>query len=594
VSLANGSRLGPYEILHPIGSGGMGEVYRARDSRLGRDVAVKVISADDGTIPDRLPRFEREAQAVAALNHPNILALHDIGNDSGICYAVTELLEGETLRSRLDTAGRLTPNKAIEYAIQIAQGLAAAHERGIVHRDLKPDNVFITREGRVKILDFGLAQQAAAASPTADEWDSRATKFTTGANVVLGTPGYISPEQMVGQGATARSDLFAFGVVVHEMLTGVHPFKRETPADTMMAVLREDPPALGRVVPGLPAGLVKLLERCVDKQAAARPASARDLALFLEAIATSRDDLPVAPIADVAPAAGDHRIRNRFLAISCGVILLFTAATWGFVNVMADRAVTAAIDADLARVDRLVQRAHRERLSALVLTSRLVASFPELKALFATDAPTIRDYLLSYQQRNPEVPLLAAVGPDGHTIARTDEVSVALGDDRLASLAARPGEPAILEMRGRPYQAAAASADAGGSVFGYVVGAYPVDEAFATALREATQDEIVLLSKNSVLASTLRTGQPPWRSRDEWRRAAGVAGGRTDVTIGSQRFAAREVALADDPALSAIVLKSRDEAINPFQRIEIGVLLIGLACMAVAAGLGYFWYAAVG
>src|SRR5262249_44881444 len=156
-----------------------------------------------------------------------------------------------------------------------------------------------------------------------------------------------------------------------------------------------------------------------------------------------------------------------------------------------------------------------------VLMSRLVASFPELKALFATDAPTIRDYLLSYQQRNPDTPLLAALNPDGHTIARTDEVSVALGDDRLAALAAKPGEPAVVEMRGGPYHAAAASADAAGSVFGYVAGAYPVDDAFATALREATQDEIVLLSKNGVLASTLRTAQPPWSSRDEWRRAVG-------------------------------------------------------------------------
>jgi len=249
--------------------------------------------------------------------------------------------------------------------------------------------------------------------------------------------------------------------------------------------------------------------------------------------------------------------------------------------------VTAAIDADLTRVDRLVQRVHQERLSALLLTSRLVASFPELKALFATDAPTIRDYLLSYQQRNPDAPLLAALGPDGHTIARTDEVSVAIGDDRLAGLAAKAGEPVVVEIRGRPYQAAAASADAGGSVFGYVVAAYPVDDAFATELRDATHDEIVLLSKDGALASTLRTGEPPWRSRDEWRRSAG-AGNRADVSIGSQQFAAREVALADDPALSAIVLKSRDEAINPFQRIQLGVLLIGVLCVLIAAA-GTFW-----
>ena len=154
-----GARLGPYEILGPIGRGGMGEVYRARDARLGREVAVKVLPADAGQMPDRLPRFEREAQAVAALNHPNILALHDIGNDAGVVYAVMELLEGDTLRARLEQAGRFTPLKAIDYAIQIARGLAAAHERGIVHRDLKPENIFITRDGRVKILDFGLASR---------------------------------------------------------------------------------------------------------------------------------------------------------------------------------------------------------------------------------------------------------------------------------------------------------------------------------------------------------------------------------------------------------------------------------------------------
>ncbi len=157
-AVAIGTRLGPYEVLGPIGRGGMGEVYRARDSRLGRDVAVKVLSAETERSPDRLARFEREARAVAALNHPNILALHDIGNEGGIVYAVMELLEGETLRDRLQQQKRVTPTKAIDYAIQIARGLAAAHERGIVHRDLKPENLFITREGRVKILDFGLAQ----------------------------------------------------------------------------------------------------------------------------------------------------------------------------------------------------------------------------------------------------------------------------------------------------------------------------------------------------------------------------------------------------------------------------------------------------
>ena len=218
-----GARLGPYEILGPIGRGGMGEVYRARDARLGREVAVKVLPADADQMPDLLPRFEREAQAVAALNHPNILALHDIGNDAGVVYAVMELLEGDTLRVRLEQAKRFTPLKAIDYAIQIARGLAAAHERGIVHRDLKPENIFITHDGRVKILDFGLAQQE---TTPAGDGVSRDTRFTTEPGVLLGTPGYTAPEQILGEPATVRSDLFALGIVLYEMLTGAHPFRR--------------------------------------------------------------------------------------------------------------------------------------------------------------------------------------------------------------------------------------------------------------------------------------------------------------------------------------------------------------------------------
>jgi len=566
----------------------MGEVYRARDTRLGRDVAIKVIHADAGEIPDRLPRFEREAQAVAALNHPNILALHDIGTESGVVYAVTELLEGETLRHRLEIGGRLTPVKAIDYAIQIAQGLAAAHERGIVHRDLKPENLFITREGRVKILDFGIAQQAAAPS---GEWDSQATTFTTAANVVLGTPGYISPEQMLGQPATVRSDVFAFGVVVYEMLTGSHPFRRETPADTTTAILRDDPPPLGLAVSGLPSGLVKILERCLDKHAAARPASARDLALFLDAIGANRDDSRPGRAVAVAEL---QRARQRMLAIACGLLVLFAAATWGFVRLIATGAVAAAIDADLARAERLVQRVHRDRLSAIAHTARLVASFPELKALFATDAPTVRDYLLSYQQRNPETPLLLALGPDGSVIARTDEPIAARGDDDwLGALNAGNGAPAAVQMRNRPYHAAAAAAEAGGNIFGYVVAAMAVDDAFAAALREATQDEIVLLSGRALVSSTLRNGQAPWRSRDDWRRAGGRADRAVDVTIGTEQFAAREVVLAAEPPLSAVVLGSRDEAIEPFRRIQNGVLVIALVCVGLAA-TGILWIGRTG
>jgi hypothetical protein len=238
-----------------------------------------------------------------------------------------------------------------------------------------------------------------------------------------------------------------------------------------------------------------------------------------------------------------------------------------------------------------VTRVQSERLTALGLAARLVASFPELRALFATDAATIRDYLLSYQQRNRDAPLLIALGPDGSVIARTDGVPVSGGDEAwVAPLIERGGEPAIVEIRNRPFHAAAAVADAGGNVFGYVVGATMIDDGFASSIRDATQDEIVILSDRGVLGSTLRAEQTPWDSREAWRRVSGSAGGETEVVVGGQQFAAREVALSDSPAISAIVLKSRDEVIAPFRRIQNGVLLVGLLCAAIAA-VGSVWIA---
>src|SRR6185503_16963942 len=439
-----GARLGPYQILGPIGRGGMGEVYRAHDARLGREVAIKVLPAETDATPDRLARFEREARAVAALNHPNILAIHDIGNESGVVYAVMELLEGETLRDRLQQQRRITPTKAVDYAIQIARGLAAAHERGIVHRDLKPENLFITGEGRVKILDFGLALHAASG---AADGDTRATGFITEPGLLVGTPGYTSPEQILGEAATPRTDLFAFGVVVYEMLTGTHPFRRGSVVDTVTAILRDDPPPLGPAVPSLAAGITGIIERCLDKHPADRPASARDLALFLEAGGSGE-----MAIAGRAVATSDlHRVRNRILAISCALLMLLSMSIWGFVRVMADRAVTAAIEADLTRAEALVRRVQRDRLANLSLTARLVASFPELKALFATtDGPTIHDFLVSYQQRNPGSPMLVAVDVQGKPLARTDDAAAGTSDDWIAALM-RADAPTVVEMRDRPF-----------------------------------------------------------------------------------------------------------------------------------------------
>src|SRR6516164_6482953 len=239
--LAPGSKLGPYDVQAAIGAGGMGEVYRARDARLSRDVAIKILPASFSSDPDRLQRFAQEARAAAALSHPNILSIYDIGDDHGAPYVVSELLEGETLRDRLRN-GPLNSRKAIEYAVQIAKGLAAAHEKGIIHRDLKPENLFLTNDGRVKILDFGLAkltQIEAAPNQT-----NLPTASGTEPGVVMGTLGYMSPEQVKGKPADQRSDIFAFGAILYEMLSGSRAFHRESAAETMSAILREEPPDL--------------------------------------------------------------------------------------------------------------------------------------------------------------------------------------------------------------------------------------------------------------------------------------------------------------------------------------------------------------
>jgi len=238
--LTAGTRVGPYQALSLIGTGGMGEVYRARDTRLGRDVAIKVLPAEFASDPDRLRRFEQEARAVAALSNPHILALFDVGTHEGSPYLVTELLEGESLRERLQ-AGPLTPRKAIEVGAEIAQGLAAAHEKGIVHRDLKPANVFVTGDGHVKILDFGIAKLVAPRS-LAEPSQATTVVEATEAGTRLGTVGYMSPEQVRGQSVDHRADIFSFGCVLYEMLSARSPFRMETAADTASAILHEEPP----------------------------------------------------------------------------------------------------------------------------------------------------------------------------------------------------------------------------------------------------------------------------------------------------------------------------------------------------------------
>ena len=278
--LPPGSRLGPYEIVSPLGAGGMGEVYRARDPRLGRDVAVKILPdalADD---PEHLNRFEREARAVAALSHPNVLAIFDVG-DGEVPFLVTELLEGETLRPLLDR-GALSARKAVDLGMQLVAGLAAAHDRGLVHRDLKPANVFVTTGGQVKILDFGLAREVGALSGPAEA----ITRPQTVRGTVLGTLGYMAPEQLRGLDADTRSDIFACGAILYEMLTGRRAFRGESPADTIGAILK-DPPASLQFPPGTPPALASLVRRSLEKDPSLRYQSARELLSALELLSTS-------------------------------------------------------------------------------------------------------------------------------------------------------------------------------------------------------------------------------------------------------------------------------------------------------------------
>jgi serine/threonine protein kinase len=277
-----GSRLGPYEILAPLGAGGMGEVYRARDSRLGRDVAIKVLPATFSADADRLRRFEQEARAAGILNHPNITAVYDIGIHDGAPYVVQELLEGETLRTAL-SRGKLSQRKAIDYALQIAHGLAAAHEKGIVHRDLKPENLFVLKDGRVKILDFGLAKL------THTEAGPEATSLPTATGgtepgVVLGTLRYMSPEQVKGMPADARSDIFSFGAILYEMLSGQRAFHGDSAAETMSAILREEPPDLSVTNQNISPGLERIVRHAIEKNPEQRFHSAHDVAFALEAL----------------------------------------------------------------------------------------------------------------------------------------------------------------------------------------------------------------------------------------------------------------------------------------------------------------------
>jgi len=309
-ALSVGARLGPYEITAFLDAGGMGEVYRARDTRLDRGVAVKVLPETLAGDPDRLRRFEQEARAVAALSHPNILAVYDVGVQDGTPYVVSELLEGSTLRQHLKN-GALSTRKAIEYAVQVAKGLSAAHAEGVVHRDLKPENIFITKDGRAKILDFGLAKSLSPSGTLKNSTISGETE----PGVVLGTAGYMSPEQVRGESVNHLSDIFSFGVVLYEMLSGQRAFKRNTNLETMNAVLNEDLPELSTVRPKISPALSRIARHCLEKNPEERFYSARDLAFGLEAVSEGS-------FSDIGPALSKRG--SRLLGVA-GILLCVAA-----------------------------------------------------------------------------------------------------------------------------------------------------------------------------------------------------------------------------------------------------------------------------
>jgi Tol biopolymer transport system component/predicted Ser/Thr protein kinase len=318
--LTSGTKLGPYEIQAPLGAGGMGEVYRGRDTRLGREVAIKVLPEAFARDGDRLQRFEHEARLLSTVNHPNILAIHDVGQQGDLHYLVSELLEGQTLREKM-AAGPLSQRRTTEYAIEMARGLAAAHEKGVVHRDLKPDNIFITKDNRVKILDFGLAKQSSL-----EHSESAATM--TGPNptqpgTVMGTVGYMSPEQVRGQNVDHRSDIFSFGAILYEMLSGKRAFKGESSVETMNAILKEDPPELSETGLNVMPGLERVVRHCLEKEPGLRFQSARDLTFDLESLSSLSGTSKTV-------AAQASRAHQRNLLLIGGVAALLVAVAAAF------------------------------------------------------------------------------------------------------------------------------------------------------------------------------------------------------------------------------------------------------------------------
>ncbi len=358
--LAPGTKISQYEVLSPLGAGSMGEVYRARDSRLDREVAIKVLPELVSLDPERLLRFEQEAKAAAALNHPNILAVYQMGTFLGMPYLVSELLEGKTL-TEVIRRSPVALRKALDFGVQIARGLAAAHEKGIVHRDLKPDNLFVTKDGRVKILDFGLAK---VIQP---KGSANLAATITLPGVALGTIGYMSPEQVRGQPTDQRADIFALGAILYEMVMGKGTFQRPTSADTISAILNEEPPSITELAPDTPASLERVIRRCLEKNPEQRFQSASDLAFALEALS---DPSTVAIGAHVAARPEPDRPGWTWAAAAMAFVVVALAIA--FVLEQRSR---------LPSVSHYVQLTHDGQQKALIGTdgARLYLSLGEVR-----------------------------------------------------------------------------------------------------------------------------------------------------------------------------------------------------------------------
>ena len=350
--LQPGTKLGRYEIRSKIGEGGMGEVYRARDERLNRDVAIKVLPAAFSENTDRLHRFEQEAQAVATLNHPNIVAVYDVGTHGGAPYVVSELLEGETLRDVLSERP-LSSRKAIDYATQIAQGLMAAHEKGVVHRDLKPDNVFVTSDERVKILDFGLAKLVQVPGDETGQTEIATRKVHTDPGSVMGTAGYMSPEQVRGRAVDHRTDIFSFGAVLYEMLSGRRAFHRDSPIETLNAILKEEPDELTSSNPNISPALERVVWHCLEKSPERRFQSASDVAFALGSLSGVTSHPSQQTLASLASLSSTRTwTRERLIWLTISVVLFTAAAALAFAYFSRSTMNTRAVRLTLATPEK--------------------------------------------------------------------------------------------------------------------------------------------------------------------------------------------------------------------------------------------------